>query len=100
MTPHIRNSTITPLLSAVMVSPSWADHNRTSDRADDRTSDRASDRANDRALHTLAGGRHDTGLVMRQTVAGWMVVNILSGRRFDWLFDRGPCLDKALSGAQ
>ena len=92
MTPHIRNSTITPLLSAVMVSPSWADHNRTSDRADDR--------ANDRALHTLAGGRHDTGLVMRQTVAGWMVVNILSGRRFDWLFDRGPCLDKALSGAQ
>jgi len=96
MTPHIRNSTITPLLSAVMVSPSWADHNRTSDRADDR----ASDRANDRALHTLAGGRHDTGLVMRQTVAGWMVVNILSGRRFDWLFDRGPCLDKALSGAQ
>ena len=96
MTPHIRNSTITPLLSAMMVSPSWADHNRTSDRADDR----ASDRANDRALHTLAGGRHDTGLVMRQTVAGWMVVNILSGRRFDWLFDRGPCLDKALSGAQ
>jgi|GEM_PF-1971868 len=96
MTPHIRNSTITPLLSAVMVSPSWADHNRTSDRADDR----ADDRANDRALHTLAGGRHDTGLVMRQTVAGWMVVNILSGRRFDWLFDRGPCLDKALSGAQ
>jgi len=92
MTPHIRNSTITPLLSAVMVSPSWADHNRTSDRA--------SDRADDRALHTLAGGRHDTGLVMRQTVAGWMVVNILSGRRFDWLFDRGPCLDKALSGAQ
>ena len=92
MTPHIRNSTITPLLSAMMVSPSWADHNRTSDRADDR--------ANDRALHTLAGGRHDTGLVMRQTVAGWMVVNILSGRRFDWLFDRGPCLDKALSGAQ
>lgn len=92
MTPHIRNSTITPLLSAVMVSPSWADHNRTSDRADDR--------ADDRALHTLAGGRHDTGLVMRQTVAGWMVVNILSGRRFDWLFDRGPCLDKALSGAQ
>ena len=96
MTPHIRNSTITPLLSAMMVSPSWADHNRTSDRADDR----ASDRANDRALHTLADGRHDTGLVMRQTVAGWMVVNILSGRRFDWLFDRGPCLDKALSGAQ
>jgi len=96
MTPHIRNSTITPLLSAMMVSPSWADHNRTSDRADDR----ASDRADDRALHTLAGGRHDTGLVMRQTVAGWMVVNILSGRRFDWLFDRGPCLDKALSGAQ
>jgi len=96
MTPHIRNSTITPLLSAMMVSPSWADHNRTSDR----TSDRASDRADDRALHTLAGGRHDTGLVMRQTVAGWMVVNILSGRRFDWLFDRGPCLDKALSGAQ
>jgi hypothetical protein len=96
MTPHIRNSTITPLLSAMMVSPSWADHNRTSDRADDR----ADDRANDRALHTLAGGRHDTGLVMRQTVAGWMVVNILSGRRFDWLFDRGPCLDKALSGAQ
>lgn len=92
MTPHIRNSTITPLLSAMMVSPSWADHNRTSDRADDR--------ANDRALHTLADGRHDTGLVMRQTVAGWMVVNILSGRRFDWLFDRGPCLDKALSGAQ
>lgn len=92
MTPHIRNSTITPLLSAMMVSPSWADHNRTSDWADDR--------ANDRALHTLAGGRHDTGLVMRQTVAGWMVVNILSGRRFDWLFDRGPCLDKALSGAQ
>jgi hypothetical protein len=92
MTPHIRNSTITPLLSAMMVSPSWADHNRTSDRADDR--------ADDRALHTLAGGRHDTGLVMRQTVAGWMVVNILSGRRFDWLFDRGPCLDKALSGAQ
>ena len=92
MTPHIRNSTITPLLSAMMVSPSWADHNRTSDRT--------SDRANDRALHTLAGGRHDTGLVMRQTVAGWMVVNILSGRRFDWLFDRGPCLDKALSGAQ
>jgi hypothetical protein len=96
MTPHIRNSTITPLLSAMMVSPSWADHNRTSDRADDR----ADDWANDRALHTLAGGRHDTGLVMRQTVAGWMVVNILSGRRFDWLFDRGPCLDKALSGAQ
>jgi len=92
MTPHIRNSTITPLLSAMMVSPSWADHNRTSDRA--------SDRANDWALHTLADGRHDTGLVMRQTVAGWMVVNILSGRRFDWLFDRGPCLDKALSGAQ
>jgi len=92
MTPHIRNSTITPLLSAMMVSPSWADHNRTSDRT--------SDRADDRALHTLAGGRHDTGLVMRQTVAGWMVVNILSGRRFDWLFDRGPCLDKALSGAQ
>ena len=92
MTPHIRNSTITPLLSAMMVSPSWADHNRTSDRT--------SDRANDRALHTLADGRHDTGLVMRQTVAGWMVVNILSGRRFDWLFDRGPCLDKALSGAQ
>ena len=96
MTPHIRNSPIPPLLSAVMVSPSWADHNLTSDR----TSDRASDRADDRALHTLAGGRHDTGLVMRQTVAGWMVVNILSGRRFDWLFDRGPCLDKALSGAQ
>ena len=96
MTPHIRNSTITPLLSAMMVSPSWADHNRTSDRTGDRTSDRA----DDRALHTLAGGRHDTGLVMRQTVAGWMVVNILSGRRFDWLFDRGPCLDKALSGAQ
>ena len=92
MTPHIRNSTITPLLSAMMVSPSWADHNRTSDRANDR--------ADDRALHTLAGGRHDIGLVMRQTVAGWMVVNILSGRRFDWLFDRGPCLDKALSGAQ
>ena len=43
-------------------------------------------------MYDRAGGRHDADFVMRQTPAGWMVVDVL--------FDQRPLLKKALSGAQ
>ena len=38
-----------------------------------------------------AGGRHDADFVMRQTNAGWMVVDVLVNQR--------PLLKKAISGS-
>lgn len=84
--------------------------------ADSQGRFRVVDRASGRVLHTYAGamhpkivpfgddrvlciemfdragGRHDADFVMRQTAAGWMVVDVL--------FDQRPLLRKALSGAR
>jgi hypothetical protein len=103
MTPHIRILAIALLVSARMVSPSWADPGQTKidlqaahlnflkmaadSQGRFRVVDRVVDRAGDRA-----GGRHDADFVMRQTAAGWMVVDVL--------FDQRSLLRKALSGAR
>lgn len=128
MTPHIRIFAIALLVSAGMVSPSWADQDQTKIdlqaallnflemSADSQGRFRVIDRASGRVLHTYAGamhpkivplgddrvlciemfnragGRHDADFVMRQTAAGWMVVDVL--------FDQRPLLRKALSGAR
>jgi hypothetical protein len=128
MTPHIRIFAIALLVSAGMVSPSWADQDQTKINlqaallnflemsADSQGRFRVIDRASGRVLHTYAGamhpkivpfgddrvlciemfdragGRHDADFVMRQTAAGWMVVDVL--------FDQRPLLRKALSGAR
>jgi hypothetical protein len=128
MTPHIRILAIALLVSAGMMSPSWADQDQTKIDLQaallnflEMTSDpqgrfRVIDRASGRVLHThagamhpkivpfgddrvlciemydRAGGRHDADFVMRQTAAGWMVVDVL--------FDQRPLLKKALSGVR
>jgi hypothetical protein len=99
MTPHIRILAIALLVSTRMVSPSWADPGQTKIdlqaahlnflemAADSQGRFRVVDRVVDRA-----GGRHDADFVMRQTAAGWMVVDVL--------FDQRSLLRKALSGAR
>ncbi|MEK9853812.1 MAG: hypothetical protein VW495_03320 [Rhodobiaceae bacterium] len=99
MTPHIGILAIALLVSTRMVSPSWADPGQTKIdlqaahlnflemAADSQGRFRVVDRVVDRA-----GVRHDADFVMRQTAAGWMVVDVL--------FDQRSLLRKALSGAR
>lgn len=95
MTPHIRILAIALLVSTRMVSPSWADPGQTKidlQAAHLNFLEMAADSQGRFRVVDRAGGRHDADFVMRQTAAGWMVVDVL--------FDQRSLLRKALSGAR